>query len=131
MRPKSRTWMSLHTPTTNSTSCSTRSTARPSSQRSVMTVASPSVSNSSSPADAEARALVRTQPCDVRAVERHDAAVRDLETGDDVEQRRLTRAVGADESRDDTGIHGEIDAGERRDAPEADGDPGGVEERHI
>src|SRR4029079_377165 len=59
---------------------------------------------------------------DVRAVQQHAAPVGAADAGDHVEQRCLSRAVGADETTYPGGVEGETHLGEGPDSAEADGD---------
>ena len=70
----------------------------------------------------QAGALVGLAPGDVFAVDQHLARRRLLQAGDDVEQRRLAGAVGADEAGDPTWIGGEIDVLQGHHAAETDAD---------
>ena len=72
--------------------------------------------------DAEPGPLVRVEPADVAAVEQDPARGRRLQAGDDVEQRRLARAVRPDQTGDLAGARVEVDVGERAVAAELDGD---------
>src|SRR3546814_7166372 len=56
---------------------------------------------------------------EVLAVEQHGTADRLLQTGDDVEQRRLASTVGTDQARDVPGGAVEVDVADRRVAVEA------------
>ncbi len=49
---------------------------------------------------------------------------------DHVERRRLAGSVGADQPGDGVGVHGEIDPGHREVSAEADGEFGGLKQRH-
>jgi len=71
---------------------------------------------------------VRRESVEPIGAETDLAAVGGREAADNVEERRLARAVGADEPRDRAFPDGERAAGERLDAAEALGDAGDGEE---
>src|SRR3989338_4479691 len=61
---------------------------------------------------------VRLQPGELLAIERDRACIRLIETRDDVEERRLACAVGADERNDRVLLHGKAAAVDGADAAE-------------
>ena len=69
------------------------------------------------------RDLVRLPAGDVRALPQDHAARRTREAGDEIEQRGLARAVGAEDA-DDLALHdAERELRDRREAAEALGEP--------
>ena len=70
-------------------------------------------------ADAEPAARAAPTGRDVGAPEADAAAVGALRAGEDVQQRRLARAVGADDADRLAGPHGEVDAVEHDERAEA------------
>src|SRR5206468_3007555 len=63
-------------------------------------------------------------------VERDDALIGRLQSGDDVEERRLARAVRSDESGDGTRFDREVDVRERGDTAELNADGSDLEKAH-
>jgi hypothetical protein len=70
------------------------------------------------PRHAERCHLVRRQSADRRAVEDHSAGRRLVDPGEDVEERRLARAVRADEADDRAARNDEVDIVDRDQASE-------------
>src|SRR3546814_2950355 len=68
---------------------------------------------------------------EVLAVEQHGTADRLLQTGDDVEQRRLASTVGTDQARDVPGGHVEVDVADRLVAAEAHVGATHLQESHV
>src|SRR5690606_28939994 len=73
-------------------------------------------------ADAELGDLVGDQLVNALSDEADSALVERLITPDEVEERRLAGAVGADQSRDRTGLHREADIPDRAKAAEGPAD---------
>jgi hypothetical protein len=72
---------------------------------------------------------VRREPIEAIVAEPDLAAVGRCQARDDVEERRLARAVRSDETGDRALADGQRAPGERLDAAEALGDPGDGEQR--
>src|SRR5438046_514955 len=81
------------------------------------------------PADAERGDLIGTETDERAALPRHGAGVGGVEAGEDVEQRRLAGAVGADDRGDPT-VEREIDAVDGGEAAEPLGHSARLEARH-
>ena len=81
------------------------------------------------PTEAETGAPVGGQARDLPAVEM-DAPARRDEARDAVDERRLARAVRADEADEPAGLDDEVDLVDGPQAAERHGHPGGGEERH-
>src|SRR3989442_457981 len=79
--------------------------------------------------DALAGDLVGFEPVDRLTVEEHAPLVAPLEAGDAVEERRLARAVGADEAVDAAGLETQRDAVDGQDAAEALAQPPDLQRR--
>ena len=80
--------------------------------------------------DPAARDLERPQPGDVLALERDAPGPRPVDAVDRVEERRLARAVRADEPQDRALLDAEARAVDRDEPAEADGDAVDGEDRH-
>ena len=72
------------------------------------------------PGDPLARRLVRIHPPPPDALKGHAAAARVVDAVDDVQERALAGAVGADDRAQLSGPHFQADSGERRDAAEGE-----------
>src|SRR6185437_15826910 len=79
--------------------------------------------------DAEPRAPVRGHPRDVPPLEGDAAAVHRQRAGYTIDQRRLARAVRADEPEPLAGLHRDAHLVERQESPEALGETVDLEER--